>query len=359
MSRGKPRREHAGAMSDTLLADSASAVSLMEKKLVYLEQKMLEQEEEQSAELNRYNSELAELKKFASSMEVVGRCTAAEHFAKRAEWTITDFSKRSADLSKGDSLWSPKFKAAGLDGMQLEFFPMGREKTTFDGFCSLFLWAPSGTTIKFQLWVGNSLRAPDEEVYNGRIAHGHSNFCPLAPHVDHATDSVQVGVDILDVQIKWEIGSQGLRLVSRSLEAMVSKEVEVIRNAGIVTAVWRIKHIHKHMEKLPRGASMWSPIFTAAGVREILLEFYPRGSTNTQNEGYCAFYIRAPEGVSMIVTLFVGAKRKGPILTTFDCVTGKGLPDFCKLEDQIDEHDTLELGIEVRNQSKTTLQIES
>jgi len=290
---------------------------------------------------------------------VVGRGTAAEHFAKKAEWTITDFSSKARDLEKGKSLWSPKFKAAGLDGMQLEFFPKGREKTTFDGFCSLFLWAPDGTKLKFQLWVGSSLRAPDEEEYNGRIGHGHSNFCPLEPQINKQNDSVTVGVDILDFQTSWQVGQNGLTLHSRSLEHLVSKEVDVMRSSSLERCVWRIKNMSKQIKELPQGASMWSPIFTAAGIREILLEFYPNGSTNTTKEGFCAFYIRCPEGVSMVVTLFVGSVRKGPIKTTFDCLTGKGLPDFCLLSDQIGEDDTLELGIEVQNQPSKTLTIES
>ena len=47
-----------------------------------------------------------------------------------------------------------------------------------------------------------------------------------------------------------------------------------------------------------RGSSLWSPVFTAAGIREILLEFYPNGTASTQQEGWCAFYVRCPEGVS-------------------------------------------------------------
>jgi len=114
----------------------------------------------------------------------------------------------------------------------------------------------------------------------------------------------------------------------------------------------------ERIAKLPRGSSMWSQIFTAAGIRDILLEFYPSGSANTTKEGYCAFYIKCPEGVSMIVTLFVGGVRKGPIKTSFDSLTGKGLPDFCALKDQIDSEDTVEVGIELQNNPSSTLYLQ-
>ena len=44
---------------------------------------------------------------------------------------------------------------------------------------------------------------------------------------------------------------------------------------------------------------MFSPLFTAAGVRDILFEFYPNGSAVTQQEGMCGFYIRCPDGTSV------------------------------------------------------------
>ena len=76
-------------------------------------------------------------------------------------------------------------------------------------------------------------------------------------------------------------------------------------------------------------------MFTAAGIREILLEFYPNGTASTQQEGWCAFYVRCPEGVSMTLTLFAGQVRKGPIRTRFDGMTGKGLSDFCPIREHM------------------------
>mmetsp|Transcript_92963 Transcript_92963/g.245488 ORF Transcript_92963/g.245488 Transcript_92963/m.245488 type:complete len:348 (-) Transcript_92963:23-1066(-) len=344
----------------------ASAAAALAKNLEALEQSLQKQEEQHASELKSCRDELSDLHKLvldlesqASRLEVVGR-GGPDQFVRRVEWTISEFSQKEQALSKGESIWSPKFRAAGLDGLQLEFFPKGREKTTFEGFCSLFLWCPSGTKIRYQLWVGNFLRAPDEDEYTDRIGHGHSNFCPASTEVNRQTDSICVGVDLLEVQSVEEISSSGLRLISKSLESMVSREVEVIRNGQVTRAVWKIRKISEMLKQLPRGASMWSPLFTAAGIREILLEFYPKGSTNTTKDGYCAFYIRCPEGVSMVVTLFVGKSKKGPIKTTFDSLTGKGLPDYCSVQDEINmDDDSLEVGIELKNQPSSTLSMES
>jgi hypothetical protein len=244
----------------------------------------------------------------------------------------------------------------------LEFFPKGREKTTFDGFCSLFLWCPNGTKLKYQLRVGCFFRAPDEDEYQGRIGHGHSNFCPLWPEVDEERDCITLGVNFIEVRTAEDTVSSDtgtLRLLHSPMEAIVRKEAEVIQNRNISRVVWRITNVAERLKHLPRGASMWTRLFTAAGIREMLLEFYPNGSTNTTKEGYCAFYIRCPEGVSVVVTLFVGTVKKGPIKTTFDSLTGKGLPDFCTLQEQISEDGSLEVGIELQNQPSKTLALQS
>ena len=49
------------------------------------------------------------------------------------------------------------------------------------------------------------------------------------------------------------------------------------------------------------------------GVKNVLLEFYPRGSQNTTKDGFCAYYLRGPEKTMVTVTLFVGSFKKGPI----------------------------------------------
>merc|ERR1719486_78440 len=141
------------------------------------------------------------------------------------------------------------------------------------------------------------------------------------------------------------------------MESLLAKEADVMAQKTVSKVVWQIERISEKIKNFPRGSSMWSKVFTAAGIREILLEFYPNGSTNTTKDGYCAFYIRCPEGVSMVVTLFVGKVKKGPIKTTFDSLTGKGLPDFCTLQDQINEDGSVDVGIELQSTPNKELKL--
>lgn len=338
--------------------DSSATLAALEKKVAELEQSLAAHENWQEQEVKKCRDQLADLKRDVGSPEVgVVSGLAGEYFIRRAEWTIKDFGQKEKEMEKGQSLWSPKFKACGLEGFFLEFFPKGREKTTCEGFCSLFLWCPDGTKVKYQLWVGSFLRGPDEDEYTGRIGHGHSNFCPLRPEVDRSQDSVRVGVDFLEVKSLSEVVASNIRLTPMSLEDLTAREVLVIENMHVQRVVWKIRRVSEHVQQFPRGAAMWSQVFTAGGIREILLEFYPNGSLATTKDGFCAFYIRCPEGISMIVTLFVGKVRKGPIRTTFDSPTAKGLPEFCAIQDQVGEDDTLELGIELQNQPKKVCNI--
>lgn len=346
-----------------------SEAAALQARVNQLETQLTDQARRHEAELESMRKVISDLTALTSTLEeqtkrndVISGGPNADVFTRNVDWTINNFSQKASSLTKGESLWSPKFNAAGMQGLLLEFFPRGREKTTFDGFCSLFLWCPSGTKLKYQLRVGSFFRAPDEDEYTGRIGHGHSNFCPLQPEVDVDKDCITLGVSFIEVRTSegvttTEAGT--LRLLPMPLESMIKKEAEVLQNRNVSKVCWRITRVADRLKHLPRGASMWTRLFTAAGIREMLLEFYPNGSTNTTKDGYCAFYIRCPEGVSVIVTLFVGTARKGPIKTTFDSLTGKGLPDFCFLQEQIAEDGSLEVGIELQNQPSKTLTFES
>jgi len=279
-----------------------------------------------------------------------GACD-SDIFCNRAEWRISNISTKMKEFPKGQSIWSPEFSAAGIRNLQIEFFPCGRESASLENFCSVFFWCPEGTNIKYELFVGSHRRAPDEDVYETRMGHGHSNFCLLEAEIDKSDDSVTVGVDIIDVQKEINYGS-GLRVIRPSLSKIMARYTSVVENRQIGRIEWRINRISERLKNLPKGASIYSPVFSAANIRDMLIEFYPNGNANTLKEGYCALYLRCPEGTQIIVTLVVGEVKKGPISAKFDGNAGKGLPEFCPIAPQIDiTNDALLVAIEVKNPS--------
>ena len=226
--------------------------------------------------------------------------TDVDVFCTRAEWKISGITAKLREYQKGSSMWSPEFSAGGLRKLQLEFFPRGRETATLDGFCSLFFWCPEGSHVKYQLFVGSHRRAPDEDSYDTRMGHGHSNLCHLASEINTLDDSITVGVEILDVQKSIDFGS-GLRVTRPSMHSLMSRFISVAENRHIGRIEWKIDGIERKMHTLPVGASLYSPVFSAAGIRDMLIEFYPNGNVNTTKDGHCSLYLRCPEGTSIFV----------------------------------------------------------
>ena len=270
-------------------------------------------------------------------------------FCRRAEWTIQDISQKLRDYGKGQSLYSPEFALFGLKGLQLEFFPNGRETANIEGMCSVFFWCTENTHVKYALSVGNFTRAPDNDDYHSRMGHGHSNFCLLAPEVDRATDSVTLVLEILDVQKAFTVGPN-LRVIRQSWSDVIGREVAVCENRSVTRVEWRIDEVSRRFRAGVRGASMYSPVFTAAGVKDCLIELYLRGHHATTKENHCAFYLRCPEGTRVVLTMFVGEFKRGPIAANFEGPAGKGIPDFCDVVEQIDRlNDTLLVALEIKN----------
>lgn len=341
----------------------------LETKIEALERELVAQADKHNQEMQELQGELQELTKFSKKIEedilgdqlsVISGPPNNDVFTRRIEWTIDNFADKDQKTAKWTSIWSPKFNAAGMESLQFEFFPKGREKTSYPGFCSLFLWCPSGTKIRYQLWVGSFLRAPDEDEYTGRIGHGHSNFCPLEPEVNRDADTLTVGVNFLEIMHTQTLAGGCMQLTSVPIERMISNQADVWQNRSVDRVVWKITNVMgKRTQELPKGQSLWSRLFTAAGIPDMLLEFYPNGTEQTQREGFCGFYIRCPRGVTIVVKLFVGKVEKGPIKTTFDNLTGKGLPDFCLLRDEVAEDDSVEVGIQISNQPVKSLTFET
>jgi hypothetical protein len=234
--------------------------------------------------------------------------------------------------------------------MQLEFFPNGRGTTISEGFCSLFLWCPSNMQIKYQLRVGSHYAAPDEDTYNSRMGHGHSNFCLLDLEVDKDTDTLEVGCHILSFTFKEQIkgDAQCVNIIKTSAEALVAQEADMIYNRGVELVQWTIKDVLAKAKQVPRGCAICSPTFSVAGVRQMLMEFYPSGMSQQSKDGVMGLYLRCPNGTQLVVTLFAGKTEKGPLKAEFDGNTAKGMPEFCALAPEI-VGDDLVVGIKVHN----------
>jgi len=65
---------------------------------------------------------------------------------RRVEWRVEQASILRQCFPPGESIRSQEFDAAGIEGMQLIFYPSGYTGAA-EGYCSLFLFAPAGVTL--------------------------------------------------------------------------------------------------------------------------------------------------------------------------------------------------------------------
>jgi len=331
------------------------ALAAAEEKVNQIEAKLDQQAQDHQAVIARIKAEAAALRKRIHVVTEMASCPVEipkdTTFTRQVEWTLPNYMMEVKKTPKNKALWSPEFSAMGIQNMQLEFFPAGRNATQLDGFCAVFLWCPAGVHLKYRLRVGNHWSAPDTDEYLERMGHGHSNFCYLDAQKNTDDDTIVVGAEILSLSIISTI-PEGLKFINEAPEAVVAREACLLANRHMEGVEWVIKNIRKKMNKLPRGLAIYSPRFSICGVREMFLEFYPNGveSDKEVKDGFCGFYVRCAEDITLILTMTVGKTKKGPIRTEFTRSTTKGLPEFCNLRDQLaEDQDDLEVRLGVQN----------
>jgi len=115
---------------------------------------------------------------------------------RRVEWRVEQAAVLRHSFPHGEPVRSREFDAAGIEGLQLIFYPSGYTGAT-KGFCSLFLLAPAGATLKFWLHVGKERREATHS-FDESGAYGRTNFCRLDSCIDEAQDVVVVALDVQD-----------------------------------------------------------------------------------------------------------------------------------------------------------------
>jgi len=201
--------------------------------------------------------------------------------------------------------------------------------------------------MKYRLSVGSHLGAPDEDDYTSKMGHGHSNFCNLDAQCNTETDSLLVGLEVLNLSLV-DSSTAGIKVTTFAPETVMAREAQILSQRHMDEVRWKIRNVRQRVKQLPKGMAISSTPFSLAGVREIFLEFYPNGTAKAR-DGYCGLHVRCPGGTSLILTLFVGDASKGPVQTLFDGKATKGLPEFCLLEEQINSDGDVIVGMRVRS----------
>ncbi|CAJ1441219.1 unnamed protein product [Effrenium voratum] len=114
---------------------------------------------------------------------------------KTVEWRIEKASMLRRCFPPGEALSSTVFGAAGIEQLQLVFYPSGYTGAT-EGFCSLFLNAPAGVTMKCLLQAGKEKRDANH-VFDRPGAFGRTNFCQLESCMDE-DDTILIRLEVTE-----------------------------------------------------------------------------------------------------------------------------------------------------------------
>lgn len=131
---------------------------------------------------------------------------------RRVEWMLEQASTLPDLFKPVEPICSPVFGAAGVEGLQLIFYPNGYSGAT-EGFCSLFLFCPAGVTMKYRLIIGKQIRdCTHEFTYPG--AYGRTNYCRFDGLADPQEDTICVTMEIQEVtqEVHAQIGSDETKI---------------------------------------------------------------------------------------------------------------------------------------------------
>jgi len=151
---------------------------------------------------------------------------------RRVEWRLEQASLLRRCFPPGEPMCSVAFAAAGVENLQLMFYPCGYQGAT-DGFCSVFLYAPAGSTMKFTLWGGTN-RRDATNFFEEAGAFGRANFGRFEGMVDEATDTILLALEIEEAhqdvvaRVAHPIVAPGDRRTQSQIEGALPRAVESV-----------------------------------------------------------------------------------------------------------------------------------
>mmetsp|Transcript_56426 Transcript_56426/g.104446 ORF Transcript_56426/g.104446 Transcript_56426/m.104446 type:complete len:725 (+) Transcript_56426:32-2206(+) len=113
---------------------------------------------------------------------------------RRVEWRVEQASMLRRCFPPGSPICSTQFAAAGLEGLQLIFYPSGYTGAQ-EGFCSVFLHGPAGAMLRGYLIVGPQRREL-HHFYEAPGAFGRTNFCRFEGMVEESHDTITLALEI-------------------------------------------------------------------------------------------------------------------------------------------------------------------
>jgi hypothetical protein len=122
---------------------------------------------------------------------------------RRIEWRLEGCSRLLDVMKTGEAIDSPQFSAAGVDRMQMHFYPRGSEVgahvSNHGQPCALYVSGPYRTTLRGVLYVGTNQRQFEQRYQRRGDVGGRGKFCSLESQVD-MHDSVTLALEITETE---------------------------------------------------------------------------------------------------------------------------------------------------------------
>jgi len=116
---------------------------------------------------------------------------------RHVEWRLEQASALKHAFSAGHSAVSKEFDAAGVEGLQMVFYPCGHTGA-LENNCSFFLKTPAGVAMQAVLTAGSEKKSVSRKGDQPGGAFGVVNFCLLDIVIDKDQDVILLSVDIED-----------------------------------------------------------------------------------------------------------------------------------------------------------------
>eukprot|EP00927_Polykrikos_kofoidii_P080024 TRINITY_DN7688_c1_g1_i1.p1 TRINITY_DN7688_c1_g1~~TRINITY_DN7688_c1_g1_i1.p1 ORF type:complete len:742 (+),score=146.61 TRINITY_DN7688_c1_g1_i1:98-2323(+) len=184
----------------------------------------------------------------------------SSRMVKKVEWRVEQASKLRSCFPQGEPICSAQFNAAGLENLQLLFYPSGYNGAA-DGTASLFVYGPAGAAISCTLFLGQQKREASNNFATAG-AFGCTNFCRFETIVDKSDDTVTVGIEIKEAQANM-IADMAHPAVLNQESGGVRSVVKLQANPGrqshggledkrVLPSIWT-SHFEKSIAQAPDG----------------------------------------------------------------------------------------------------------
>ncbi|CAJ1447825.1 unnamed protein product [Effrenium voratum] len=324
---------------ETLVSGARNVEQGLQEQVSGLVQSLEDRQRQTSRDLDRVQTECR-----------AGLALAHSSFARILDWRAEVDVPTLQNHGKLDVI-SPKFAAAGLEGLQLQLRLQALKGRWQAG---LFLQAPCGQ-VSFKLQVANKSMS-----FCADFAQAPEWGSQRLAVLESVDKTLHVRLEIMDITVPLTKVSYPtcLTVSAKSVDAAqaAAREATALRSAMVKRVEWRVGQISERIAAARAAVAAmgeeeaWQPIvsppFAAGGFEGLQLHLYPLGY-RTKGEEMCGFFLVGPKGMYVKCKAFVGDMVRNWD-HHFDEKEPYGRGNFCRLLDKVDGEDSVLCGIELQ-----------